>query len=412
MHFSSKSFIQLKNRLKRRYKSRFNKLTNELNLQAPTKTCEWLNSHSDGFSEFTPLHWYFLEQVETLIYFLKHQSRLSVNEDFTSIDDEVFERWNRSEFADIFLKSLNQGNSISLANKKTMKCFDEHLVSLGNFHILKTAHPNKSYRIQTSLGDQKKKNIISPMLAATLHLDGKELKLMTNSMREMKLFSSRIELALKIIKSHSPTSWERFAAFTEVIIPINQEEFVSYSHQELPGTSMINLYNRDFVDLMDDLIHENGHHHLNYYLNLDNLIEEPIDCIYYSPWRRTLRPLRGIYHAYFTFFWAFKLFADLAFSLQQDTTSYPFNESEQEKMAWRAIEEFQMLNFTFNDLKWAYKKQLISIQGWELIKEQQKYLKKYSKKISQLEKQLKIHQADNRNLKTTLKSATKKFLKK
>jgi len=103
MHFSSKSFIQLKNRLKRRYKSRFNKLTNELNLQAPTKTCEWLNSHSDGFSEFTPLHWYFLEQVETLIYFLMPQSRLSVNKDFTSIDDEVVERWNRSEFADLFL---------------------------------------------------------------------------------------------------------------------------------------------------------------------------------------------------------------------------------------------------------------------------------------------------------------------
>jgi len=383
MLFSSKSFIQLKKRLKRRYKSRFNKLIKELNHEAHTKTGEWLNTHSDDFSEFTPLHWYFLEQVETLIYFLKHQSRLSVNEDFTSIDDEVFERWNRSEFADIFLKSLNQGNSLSLANNKTMKCLD-----------------------------QKKKNMISPMLAATLHLDGKELKLMTNSMKEMKSFSSRIELALKIIKSHSPTSWERFAAFTEVIIPINQEEFVSYSHQELPGTSMINLYHRDFVDLMDDLIHENGHHHLNYYLNLDNLIEEPIDCIYYSPWRRTLRPLRGIYHAYFTFFWAFKLFADLAFSLQQDTTSYPFNESEQEKMAWRAIEEFNMLNFTFNDLKWAYKKHLISSHGWELIQEQQNYLKKYSKKISQLERQLKIHRADNRNLKTTLKSATKKFLKK
>jgi hypothetical protein len=56
---------------------------------------------------------------------------------------------------------------------------------------------------------------------------------------------------------------------------------------------------------------------------------------------------------------------------------YPFNESEKEKMAWRAIEEFHMLNFTFNDLKWAYKKHLISIQGWELIEEQQKYLKKY-----------------------------------
>jgi hypothetical protein len=244
-----------------------------------------------------------------------------------------------------------------------------------------------------------------------LHVEGKELALKTASLKEMKLFSARIELACKIIRSFSPTSWQRFEAFTEVIIPINQTEFVSYSHQELPGTSMINLYDRDFVDLLDDLIHENGHHHLNYYLNLDELIDEPIDCIYYSPWRRTLRPLRGIYHAYFTFFWAFKLFSDLAVSKDIDPSVYSFSAKEKEKILWRAIEEYHMLNYCFEDLKWARRHKLISNDGWDLIKEQQAILRKFKTKIPVWEKQLSFHKNELRELKKTLTHATKHYSK-
>jgi hypothetical protein len=411
MLFSTKSYVLLKNRLQRRYQNRLKKLNQNFKVLPKSKTANWLKLNSRDISDFSPLNWYFLEQIETLTIYLSAQEHLSTDDSFSDADNELFERWNKSEFADVFLKLLNQGHSISIANKKASSVYDEHLIAFGNFHILKKSHPNKNYRIQPSLGDQKKKNGIGLKLGTTLHLEGKELKLMTTSMKEMKNFSQRIELALKLIKIHSPSSWDRFAAFTDVIIPIKQVEFVSYSHQELPGTSMINLYDRDFVDLLDDLIHENGHHHLNYYLNLEKLIDEPIDCIYYSPWRTTLRPLRGIYHAYFTFFWAFKLFSDFIFSVQNESSLYEFSPIEKEKMAWRTLEENLMLSYTFEDLKWARKKKLISPDGWELIEQQQAYLKKFAPKLKKIEGLLGQHKKDYLNLKKTLKTAQKKFRK-
>jgi hypothetical protein len=369
-----------------------------------------MRDHHHEFLEFTPVRWFFLRQLETLIFFLK--TPVSDNADeFTVHDDAVFEAWNRSEFADIFLKALNRGATLKTASEATCKVFDEHLVSLGNLHLIKAHRPTKHYRLQGSLGDIKKGSSVSGLLETTLHLDGKELGIKTASLKEMKLFSARIELACKLIRHFSPSSWERFEAFTEVIIPIRQKEFVSYSHQELPGTSMINLYDRDFVDLLDDLIHENGHHHLNYYLNLEKLIEEPIDCIYYSPWRRTLRPLRGIYHAYFTFFWAFKLFSDMAQAKELDSIFYLFSAKEKEKIFWRAVEEYHMLNFTFEDLKWAKRQKLISEDGWVLIKEQQAILRKFKTKIPLWEKKLKDHKKDLRDLKQTLTKAKKQFSK-
>jgi Lhr-like helicase len=174
---------------------------------------------------------------------------------------------------------------------------------------------------------------------------------------------------------------------------------------------MINLYHRDFVDLMDDLLHENGHHHLNYYLNLGRLIDEPVDQIYYSPWRRTPRPLRGVYHAYFTFFWAFKLFADLAKAKDVDSIFYLFKKEEKEKIIWRAVEEFHMLNYTFKELKWARKQGLIHNTGWTLIEEQQKELNKFKRLVPVWEKKLKTYKKELSLLKKTLKKAEKDFAK-
>ena len=173
---------------------------------------------------------------------------------------------------------------------------------------------------------------------------------------------------------------------------------------------MINLYDRDFVDLMDDLLHENGHHHLNHYLNLEKLIDEPEDLIYYSPWRRTQRPLRGIYHAYFTFFWAFRLFSDMA-SGNLDDSSYKFSPAEKEKILWRAVEEFHMLKYSFEDLKWAKKQGLITVTGWKIIQPQQKELLKFKTKVAGWEKKIKSHRKELLTLKSDLKANRKKYKK-
>lgn len=411
MQFSPTTYSRVKSRLKKRYQTLFQRALKQLKAHPKSLTAQWLKKHGAEFTEFTPLRWYFLKQVETLLFFLSQEMKDTDSEEFTQADDEIFERWNQSEFADVFLKLLNKRMSLRKASLATAKVFDEHLVALGNLHLLKVATSTKKYRLQTSLGDVKKKDKVSRLLETTLHLDGKELSLFTSTLKEMKDFSTRIELACRLIKQFSPDSWQRFSAFTEVIIPIKQEEFVSYSHQELPGTSMINLYHRDFVDLLDDLLHENGHHHLNYYLNLEKLIEEPLECIYYSPWRRTLRPLRGIYHAYFTFFWAFKLFSDMVESGELDSVWYLFSPSEKEKITWRAVEEYWMLEYTFTDLQWARKQGLISDQGWKLIYEQRQKLLKFKKYIPRWEKTLKQHKKELTHLKKTLAHARKHYKK-
>jgi len=370
----------------------------------------WIKDHNDELSQYSNINWFFLKQLETFFYLQTVVVKEGTDIGLSAGEERIFDIWNNSEFADIFLKTLNKGKSVQEASRLTQKHFEQHLLTLGKRHIQKIDVFSKSYRIQSVLGERMRKGKISPLLSTTLHLEGKDLDLMTSSLKDMNLFSQRIELALKLIRKYSFSSWERFTAFTDVIIPIKDKEFVSYSHQEFPSVSMINLYDRDFVDLMDDLLHENGHHHLNHYLNLEKLIDEPEDLIYYSPWRRTQRPLRGIYHAYFTFFWAFRLFSDIA-SAKDEDSSYKFTPPEKEKILWRAVEEFHMLNYSFEDLKWARKQGLITETGWNIIRSQQKELLKFKMKVAVWEKKIKSHRKELLTLKSDLRVNRKKYSK-
>ena len=408
MNFSPSTYYRLKLRLTKRYNIRLKESLHSLEYY-PSGISTWMSHHYEELAEFSEIKWNFLNQINLFLFFQKQSLALS-DHLFGEVEEEVFEKWNNSEFADFFLKSLNNGNKITKASHKTLQIFDRHLVTFAQRHILKVNKVSPYYRVQTSLGEITRNKKIFKLIENNIQINDKKFILFSNSVREGKIFSQRVIRALNIIEESSPESWERFRAFTGVIVPIKQSHFVSYSHQDLPGYSMINLYHRDFVDLMDDLLHENGHHHLNYYLNLNKLIEEPIDNIYYSPWRKTLRPLRGIYHAYFTFFWAFKLFTDLAKLNQKSDHSY-FTSREKEKILWRAIEEYHMLNYTFNDLKWSHERGLIHRKGWDLIQEQQYLLKQEERRVKNFEKKLNFHKKDLKNLKLTLKQAEKDFNK-
>ena len=94
-----------------------------------------------------------------------------------------------------------------------------------------------------------------------------------------------------------------------------------------------------------------------------------------------------------------------------DSIFYFFNDKEKEKIIWRAIEEYHMLNYSFADLQWAKKQKLISEDGWELIKEQQATLNRFKKKIPLWEKKLKAHKTELRDLKKVLVHAKKQYLK-
>jgi hypothetical protein len=174
----------------------------------------------------------------------------------------------------------------------------------------------------------------------------------------------RIKKAMVKLKKFTPEAFEFFNLLTKKIIPTRDKEIVSYSMQTLPGYSVINLFDRDDLDLLDDLLHENGHHILNTFLNLEELIFEDDDKIFYSPWRRALRPIRGIYHAYCTFVWAHKLYYDLAIALDSHED---FSEAQKQKIYFRALEEFTMLNYTYEDLLKAFSLDKISERGMDVI---------------------------------------------
>src|SRR5690606_27480284 len=126
------------------------------------------------------------------------------------------------------------------------------------------------------------------------------------------------------------------------------------------------------------------------------------------PWRSSPRPLRGIYHAYFTFFWAYKLFRDLIINQDLEQSLYQFSKAEWQKIYQRAVEEFYMLEFSFDDLKGAKKKGLIHPEGWSLIEYQQKLLKKDRPLIVSWEKSIKKKSTISK-LKKTLKKARQEF---
>ena len=310
---------------------------------------------------------FYQEDLSSLGFFLNYRKEKiltfldeisSSDEDFYS--EEIFDYLSKCEHSKKFLSYFNRfpfnEASLKALNELNQECIqinqynlnDDNLKNLPAFILSKVQLKTKPRQEKIFLDEESCIYFIS------------------NDKKNFSEHLQRLVDALQMIKTHSPSSYERVKRFTRFIIPIKQEELVSYSHQDMPGISFINLYNRDFLDLMDDIVHENGHHHLNYYLNQEELINEKSEELYHSPWRNSLRPLRGIYHAYFTFYWAYYLFNDL---LNLESSDFPKNYPiKKNKVLKRRDEEIKMLSESLPHLKEAYKAGDISPNGMKLIK--------------------------------------------
>jgi len=123
----------------------------------------------------------------------------------------------------------------------------------------------------------------------------------------------RITRAWETIQLAWPEGQDLLALLTDRIVPLQANGVVSFSYRHRPGLSFINCFDRGNLDLIDDLIHENSHHHLNLLLRKHVMYHgDRNQQIFYSPWRRSLRPLRGILHATFTFTMGALLFERLS----------------------------------------------------------------------------------------------------
>jgi len=169
----------------------------------------------------------------------------------------------------------------------------------------------------------------------------------------------RITQAWTIIQEAWPEGHEVLALLTARIIPLKVKGVVSFSYRHRPGLSFINCFDRDNLDLIDDLIHENSHHHLNLLLRKQILYHgDRNQQIFYSPWRRSLRPFRGILHAAFTFTMGAMLFERLSTWASGPGGSARWKRAgltqrDLQRARFRCLEEVESVRYSIQDLEYA-----------------------------------------------------------
>jgi len=160
---------------------------------------------------------------------------------------------------------------------------------------------------------------------------------------------------------------------------------VSFSYRHLPGLSFLNTFERDGLDLIDDLVHENSHHHLNlllrkYVMHRHDRNQE----IFYSPWRRSLRPLRGILHATFTFTMGAILFERL--SSWAASGHAKLTPQQILRARFRCWEEVESVEYSLRDLDYAAKKLgWLTSEGRALVNSLQREIQGVEKRIAAFE---------------------------
>ena len=406
---------------------------------------------------YSSLKFYFTKQLENALFLAHLHSEIDENPE---VEIEIFDFWKDSDFGELFLEKNQkaEGENISKLSLSFKPLLENQILSFYYLHLSEKSESQPDildYYIQTQLGDSHdrvyiadshysvtKKDLFSKGLLevncltsqrSSLEIqidgeikalivdknsqkitfdDGKILYLNPPSQLEDKLedFKSNCAFALSNIKNISPKLYECFFTFTHTIVPVNDQGIVSFSSQDLPGYSSLNIVDRNFIDLHDDLLHENAHHFLNAILNTTELIEEDDEQIFYSPWRKTRRPIRGIYHAYFTFSWAFQLFHDLTKALISEVELQGINRDNLSFCARRTIEEYLMLQYVHEDLQVAKGMKKITNEGQkivnlvnEMLSSQQENLESFKgyissedqKVISNLKEELKKQKSEN-----------------
>ena len=202
---------------------------------------------------------------------------------------------------------------------------------------------------------------------------------------------ARIGQAWTTIQEAWPEGHEVLALLTCRIIPLKAKSVVSFSYRHRPGLSFINCFDRDDLDLIDDLIHENSHHHLNLLLRKHILYHgDHNQQIFYSPWRRSLRPLRGILHATFTFTMGAMLFERLstwASGLGGSTRwkRAGLTQRDLQRARFRCLEEVESVRYSIQDLEYA---------DWHLkwlTGSGQRLVKQLAESINQVEQSIAPH---------------------
>jgi HEXXH motif-containing protein len=174
------------------------------------------------------------------------------------------------------------------------------------------------------------------------------------------------------------------------VIPLSAKGVVSFSYRHRPGLSFINCFDRDNLDLIDDLIHENSHHHLNLLLRKHVMYRgDRNQQIFYSPWRRSLRPIRGILHATFTFTMGALLFERLSSWAEtkkgmKEWKAAGLTQRDLLRARFRCLEEIESVRYSIQDLDYAGRHlKWLTGSGARLVRQLEEALSKAEQRIAQ-----------------------------
>ncbi|MDX1957154.1 MAG: HEXXH motif-containing putative peptide modification protein [Leptospiraceae bacterium] len=277
----------------------------------------WLVSFSE--KEF------FLDCLEEL------GTRKSLGENF--LDEIIFllkETYGDEEFRFGFLEDIPKDRSII---ESTLKEFylssEKNLIQLNSDYLKGNFQSYKHY-------------LKSPSES------GLDLKFSLKKTPKKKI--QELELAMENLEILWKEGFELFKLFTSKINLVRSQNLVSYSHFTEFGISYLNALDRNFLDLIDDLIHENSHHHLNLLIKKYPIFKKmDRDEKFYSPWRESYRSIYAIFHAVFTFTYGsilfFQIFNSPNFKYSRLTTI------DLKRSGFRFLEESIMNEFSLIDLK-------------------------------------------------------------
>jgi len=199
----------------------------------------------------------------------------------------------------------------------------------------------------------------------------------------------RIARACNVIRQAWPEGHAVLELLTSRVIPLKAQGVVSFSYRHRPGLSFINCFDRDNLDLIDDLIHENSHHHLNLLLRKHILYHgDHNQQIFYSPWRRSLRPIRGILHATFTFTMGVLLFERLSSWAQTKKGMKQWKKSgltqrDLMRARFRCLEEIESVRYSIQDLDYAGRHlKWLTGSGGRLVRQLEEAIAKAEQRIS------------------------------
>ncbi|MCP9448740.1 MAG: HEXXH motif-containing putative peptide modification protein [Nitrospira sp.] len=204
----------------------------------------------------------------------------------------------------------------------------------------------------------------------------------------------RIRRAWYTIRAAWPDGHAVLELLTSRIVPLKAKGVVSFSYRHRPGLSFINCFDRDNLDLIDDLIHENSHHHLNLLLRKSVMYRgDRNQRIFYSPWRRSLRPLRGILHAAFTFTMGAMLFERLSSWASGREGSKQWKRAgltrrDLQRARFRGLEEIESVRYSLQDLRYADRR-----FGW-LTGSGRRLVRQMEEAIAEVEDRLVLYRGD------------------